>query len=358
MSLTKEEATPLVGQVGGRADHKRPVLSYGTDYILKPLVADHRGIREVSFYEALEALSQTVGASTYAMFLNGKEDKKNGGEIFDTVAVALAMMLKDPVVIQSEAALQMAWRKVRREAEGLHKLNRFVPRYYGVVGQRGVSVSHTAPFGITEDAYLLLHSLTMNFSRPCVMDIKMGTHTFEPDAPAEKQAREAGKYPKQVEYGFRIIGMRVFDPTHSEADEKGFRLFTKQFGRSLETKEQLLEAFRIFFSSGVKAEDGSKGNSERIRIRSMTNILQHIRPLRKWFDENNSLEFRASSLLVIYEGDPVKGNGDATLVKMIDFGHVRRNAGGDPGYIVGLRTIRNLLTEIVEEESTYVGETR
>jgi hypothetical protein len=361
MSLTKDDATPMIGQVGGRADHKKPVLAFGTEYVLKPMVVDHRGIREVSFYEALEAVSQTVGASTYAMFLNGKEGKKNAlihsGEIFDTLAVALCMILKDPVVIQSEEDLQTAWKKVRREAEGLHKLNRFVPRYYGVVGQQGICSSYQAPFGITDDAYLLLHSLTVTFSKPCVMDVKMGTHTYEPDASTEKRTREFGKYPNQLDYGFRIVGMRVYDPSHKDADEKGFRLFSKQFGRSLHTRQQLLDAFKIFFSAGVQpANDDTKGNNEGVRLRSMSNTLQNIRPLRKWFDDNSSLEFRASSLLFIYEGDPVKGNGDATLLKMIDFGHVRRNTEGDPGYIVGLKTIKSLLTEIVEEETSNVRE--
>jgi hypothetical protein len=358
MSLTKDDATPMVGQVGGRSDHKKPVLTFGTDYVLKPLVSDHRGIREVCFYEALEAVSQAVGASTYAMFLNGKEAKKNAlihsGEIFDTIAVALAMMLKDPIVIQSEADLQLAWRKVRREAEGLHKLKRFIPRYYGVVGQHSMSASYAAPFGITEDAYLLLHSLTTTFSKPCVMDLKMGTQTFEPDAPTEKRLREFGKYPKQPEFGFRIVGMRVYDPSHADADERGYRLYSKEYGRSLTNKAQLLEAFRIFFSAGVHSDGDSNESSERVRLRSMTNILQNIRPLRKWFDDNMSLEFRASSLLFIYEGDPVKGNGDATLVKMIDFGHVRRNADGDPGYIIGLKTLKSLLTEIVEDETQHL----
>ena len=348
----------MVGQVGGRSDHKKPVLTFGTEYVLKPLVADHRGIREVSFYEALEAVSQAVGASSYAMFLNGKETKKNAlihsGEIFDTIAVAFAMMVKDPVVITSEQQLQHAWKKVRREAEGLHKLKRFVPRYYGVVGQQSMSASYAAPFGITEDAYLLLHSLTVTFSKPCVMDLKMGTQTFEPDAPTEKRLREFGKYPKQPEYGFRIVGMRVYDPDHPEADERGFRLYSKEYGRALTTKTQLLEAFRTFFAAGANSAGvESREDKDRVRLRSMTNILQNIRPLRKWFDDNMSLEFRASSLLIIFEGDPVKGNGDATLVKMIDFGHVRRNVDGDPGYIIGLKTIKSLLTEIVEDETQY-----
>jgi hypothetical protein len=43
---------------------------------------------------------------------------------------------------------------------------------------------------------------------------------------------------------------------------------------------------------------------------------------------------------------------DMVSVKMIDFGRVRRQAGGDPGYSLGLQTIREILVELMEEETT------
>lgn len=358
----REEATPLVGQVGGLAVHKRPCLALPPEYVLKPLTVDDRGIREVAFYEALEAIiANSRSKHAYSHFLAGNVAKKNAllrtGEMMDTVALALAIMMKDPNVVQSEEDLSKAWKAVKREVDAIHKLSRFVPRYHGVVGQRGVSASPEHPFGVSEDAYLLIQSLTSTFAKPCVIDLKMGTETFEPTASDEKKARESSKYPSQAEFGFRIVGMRFYDPSHVDANSEGFRLFDKNFGRSLRTRDQLLAALRIFFGAGLPGPGDSVKSthidmySSTVRRRVLSNALVDLRPIRRWFDENNSLDFRASSLLIIYEGDPGRGNGDVTMTKMIDFSHVRRVADGDKGYVHGLSTLSHLFTELIEEAS-------
>jgi Inositol polyphosphate kinase len=197
----------------------------------------------------------------------------------------------------------------------------------------------------------------------------------EPDATPEKRAREYGKYPQQTKFGFRIVGMRFYDPSHVDADEKGFRYFQKPYGRSLTTRDQLMEAFRIFFSAGVEpplsnaqatattgvtdsvavpepsAARTTLSAPRRIRTRSISNLLVQLRPLRRWFEENKSLRFYASSLLIVYEGDTTQAhNSDLTTIKMIDFGRVRREAGGDQGYSAGLTTLKHIFTDIWNDE--------
>lgn len=439
--LREDKTTTMVGQVGGRSLHKKPLLTLrsgprtpnshhngsaaGYEYVLKPLSTDHRGIREIAFYEALEVVVQTSTSisQAYANFLGGTDSstaKKSprslrqsavlAVEAFDTLALAFAMMMKDAVVKQSEEQLRDAWKAVKREAETIHKLSKFVPRYHGVVhttptnnsaGPKSASIrsdsnrrnhgsSSTAgdgatpaldpppppsvsliagsSFGVTDDAYLLLQSLTRTYARPCVMDLKMGTETYEPDCTDEKRRRESSKYCKQDEFGFRIIGMRVYDPYHDKADDKGFVLWDKEYGRSLLEPHQVSDAFRLFFGSGLKRSppgvattdetpptssttvaDGAE--CERIRARAASNVVLQLRSLRRWFEENQSLQFRASSLLLIYEGDPSRGNGDVTMLKMIDFGHVRRVAsGGDPGYLTGIQNLIAILTDLLNEE--------
>jgi Inositol polyphosphate kinase len=168
--------------------------------------------------------------------------------------------------------------------------------------------------------------------------------------------------------------MRFHDPTHPDADEKGFRYFQKPYGRSLTTRDQLLDAFRLFFSAGVEAplsnaQTGATSGAadsgavpepsnrpilaapRRIRTRSISNLLVQLRPLRRWFEENKSLRFYASSLLIVYEGDTTHAhNSDLTTIKMIDFGRVRREAGGDQGYSAGLTTLKHIFTDIWDEE--------
>jgi hypothetical protein len=358
MSLSEDYAKPMVGQVGGVSVHKKPLLTLAPDYVLKPLLLDHRGIREIAFYEAIRILSQNPSKTVYANFLTGGKRKLSAvnrfGEVFDTLALALAIFMQDSIVVESEVALKDAWKSVKREIEEIRRLANFTAPYYGVMGQRGVSASPDCPYGISEGAHLLLNDLTINFSKPCVMDLKMGTQTYEPDAPEEKCLRESGKYSQQEHFGFRIVGMRIYDPKHADADPKGFRHFDKSYGRSLDTREALLDALRLFFSAGIKPVDpqNTNGNGDNaqeiIRTRAISNMLLELRPFRRFFDENKSLRFYASSLLIVYEGDVSKEN--TASIKMIDFGRVRRDPAGDHGCSIGLSTLKHMLTDVLEEE--------
>jgi hypothetical protein len=180
-----EDPKPMIGQVGGVAVHKKPLLTLKPDYVLKPLLPDFRGVREIAFYEAIRTVSHTpMNNQLYTTFLRGSPTRHSAvyrvGECFDTLAVAFAIWLHDPVVTQSEVALKEAWRKVKREVEALQKLAKFTAPYYGVLGQTGVIETPLNPFGITEEAHLLLQDLTANFSQPCVMDLKLGVQTYEP----------------------------------------------------------------------------------------------------------------------------------------------------------------------------------
>lgn len=359
MSLS-EEAKPMTGQVGGVSNHKAQLLTLKPDYCLKPVQNDHRGIREIAFYEAIRFVSTSTNTSTYAAFLKGKEPIKSfftkTGEIIDTIALAINILVHDPVVTESELALKDAWKVVRKEVEVLHKLAKFLPTYYGVMGNQAKRLTLDGPYCIDKDAHLLLQDVTANFSKPCVMDLKMGAQSYEPDAIDEKRQREISKYPQQALYGFRIVGMRIYDPQHPDADAKGFRLFEKGYGRSIETADQLEDAFRTFFSAGITPKDDGEPD-ERVRRRAISNLLVQLRPLRRWFEENMSFRFYASSILIVYEGDTTKqsGNRDITSVRMIDFGRVRREAGLDTGYIAGLRTLKRVLTDIVENETDRIG---
>lgn len=233
----------------------------------------------------------------------------------------------------------------------------------------------------------------------------------EPDATPEKRAREYGKYPQQTQFGFRIVGMRFYDPGHVDADSKGFCYFQKPYGRALTTRDKLLQAFRLFFSACAEQQNGqtqqsptkrlsqsriendvfssnamdganingdeqseshkndqdhieqkpqqeqhhplrptSNSAAAAIRNRTISNLLVQLRPLRHWFEDNKSLCFYASSLLIVYEGDSDVNVDNMAMIKMIDFGRVRRQAGGDSGYCSGLSMLKSILTDLWQEE--------
>ena len=57
--------------------------------------------------------------------------------------------------------------------------------------------------------YLVLEDLTASFSKPSILDLKLGKRVWDDFADQEKIDRELKKYPAQESLGFRIIGMRV-----------------------------------------------------------------------------------------------------------------------------------------------------
>jgi hypothetical protein len=110
-----ESAKPLVGQVGGISQSKRPVLSLEPDYVMKPLQADHRGIREIALYEALCNTQKQPGKPTSPPLVAALGSLAAFTDTMDTIAMALAMVLHDKVVLKSEAALHKARQQNKRE---------------------------------------------------------------------------------------------------------------------------------------------------------------------------------------------------------------------------------------------------
>ena len=51
--------------------------------------------------------------------------------------------------------------------------------------------------------FMILDDLTYGYEKPSVIDLKIGTKTWEDDAPQEKIDRESKKYPLQRTIGFR-----------------------------------------------------------------------------------------------------------------------------------------------------------
>lgn len=385
-----DSAKPMIGQIGGISLNKRRVLALPPDYVLKPLHTDHRGFREVAFYEAVKMASQhgrrgataTAAATTPYDKATRANSSDDGNASFgaiekcDAWAMTLAMFLHDVIVAESEHTVVASWKALHKEIDLLKSIAKLTASYYGVVAQ---NVSPSNPnevpslprttSEITSDSYLLLSDLTANFSKPCAIDIKIGRQSHEPGAPDEKKRREAAKYPSQYEQGFRIVGVRIFDPDHPESDPDGFRQRDKHFGRSLGSRDSVKDALRTFFTSAYKetlatrprramssqslasltSVEQPQPKETMLRTRALSNVLQQLRAFQRWFEDNKCLAFYSSSIFIVYEGDPNASNKDLVNVKMIDFGHVVRQAGGDPGYLYGVKRLSNMLTEVLEE---------
>mmetsp|Transcript_12237 Transcript_12237/g.18374 ORF Transcript_12237/g.18374 Transcript_12237/m.18374 type:complete len:247 (-) Transcript_12237:681-1421(-) len=90
--------------------------------------------------------------------------------------------------------------------------------------------------------YLVLDDCCAGMSSPCTLDIKIGTKTYEDDAPKEKKLREAAKYPPQAFLGCRIVGMRLFD-----SSGQNISMYDKHWGYDVLNIKHLEHKLYLFF---------------------------------------------------------------------------------------------------------------
>jgi len=291
------DATSMKHQVGGH-----PMLSFGSEYVIKLLTKDDRGFREVLFYEALRSIA----------------DRSGGGIVNSDIATR---------ILGKDADIQ-------RNARLLKALATFTAKYHGITSGALVTDSDIPPTG------MILSNVTAGFQKPCVLDIKMGQTTYEPDATLEKKQSQQQKYPEQQIFGFRVIGMNVYDPSNAESDQNGFLTFDKSFGRQLKSAEDIQKALSTYFKLRVDEENACT-------VAMIQNVIRELERLRRVLAEcNDGMRFIASSILIVYEGAAALCKPEKYTVKMIDFAHVRYNPGGDLSFIYGLDTIITVLRSI------------
>ena len=61
--------------------------------------------------------------------------------------------------------------------------------------------------------YIKLENLVSKYRKPCVVDIKMGKKTYDPEAGPAKIAKEMTKFPHVEKFGFQFTGMQVRGPS-------------------------------------------------------------------------------------------------------------------------------------------------
>lgn len=178
-------------QVGGLSRSK-PVRKFNEHYVMKPLVMDHRGVREIHFYETVFHQQQTLSKQQTQSKQQHQKSQQNQQQAknsiaahriykgsnnntwfhwIDTFAMATALVLQDPVVLEYEERLNLSLKRTKRNIELIRRLSQLIPSYYGVVGQ--TSTSH-----LTAEAHILLQNILCNYTAPCVMDLKMGQETY------------------------------------------------------------------------------------------------------------------------------------------------------------------------------------
>jgi len=219
-------------------------------------------------------------------------------------------------------------------------LRTLCPRFHGTVLHNG-------------ENYLRLEDLTRPFRNPCIIDIKMGRVTWDPDATDAKRVREESKYPPLKMSGFQFLGCRLAGDGCGLHDHVKL---DKKWGRGL-LLEELKSGFETFLSRSGQPER-RKFIVEAIKSKLVT--------IRDWFLTQNKFRFFAFSLLILYEGISKpdlnsQGSSDSeddrasvahgarVDVRMIDFAHVYPAEAEqlDENYLFGLNNLIKML-EMIE----------
>ncbi|KAG7383118.1 hypothetical protein PHYPSEUDO_003990 [Phytophthora pseudosyringae] len=223
-------------------------------------------------------------------------------------------------------------------------LRGFLPGYHGTVEVPDVGDGQQAT-GLHPGQYLALEDLTWGRQWPCIMDVKMGTRSYEDDATAKKIAYEKSKFPLQETVGFRIQGIKVLDPK-----KRSYVELDKYFGRGITSVDQLAPAFHRYFPP----EDTPK------TVKLLEAFLRRLDRLKAWFDEQQGTEFIASSFLFLYNGEESTKEGEAVAeafgadIRLIDFAHATQPASPkrDEGLRTGIATLIQCFQTLLHEAHT------
>lgn len=257
---------------------------------------------------------------------------------------------------------------------GLTALRALAPAYHGTLIAEGGDGKES----------IVLENLSKAFTKPNILDIKLGTALYDDDASEEKKQRmiKTAAETTSLETGIRMTGFQVYDYPASQ-----YVNTPKSYGKNI-TVSQLPEAFAKFFPVAVPTLNLSAESKDDITpsnpaglppahlLPVLRGVLHEVRAIEEAF-QKIELRMVGGSALIIYEGDPtvlktaVKAIDDGTSlakaedqaappaykVKMIDFAHTKMvpGQGQDEGVLLGLNNACKYLEGRIKEVEEILG---
>lgn len=198
-------------------------------------------------------------------------------------------------------------------------------------------------------SHIVLEDVVSNLIGPSIMDIKIGSRTWYPQASEEyiQRCLQKDRVSSSLSLGFRISGLQVYGGKDSESWKPG-----KKFVQKL-TSEGVTLVLKKFVSSNASTDsnldpDASFASSV---YGGSGGILAQLLELKAWFEDQTIYHFNSCSVLMVYEKEKVlKGGSSGAEVKLIDFAHVMEGEGViDHNFLGGLCSLIKFISEILSE---------
>lgn len=243
---------------------------------------------------------------------------------------------------------------------------------------------------LATDLHIVLENVAAGFTRPNILDVKLGARLWDDDAPLAKRARldDVAMKSTSGSLGFRIAGMKLWGRRKKSSEGKadtwdwdessGYTSYNKLYGRNFNA-DNVHEGFVEYMG----LNEASKGSDAEVRTEELLSYFtDEVRGLQKVLEAEESRMYSAS-ILFVYEGDPQAyeatksklaeepaedaeeeedeaEDGDnekpapkLAAVKIIDFAHARWTAGDGPdeNALQGIRSTTKILAGLMERFS-------
>ena len=218
-------------------------------------------------------------------------------------------------------------------------IRRFFPIFHGT---KLIEASD----GSGQQLHLVLQDIVSGHLNPSIMDIKIGSRTWYPQASEDYIQRcfMKDRETSSLTLGFRISGLQI------ESKGSGFwkpdRKLIQKF-----TAEEVRLVLRQFVSSNSSADSGVDPDCTFVSTvyGGSGGILAQLLELKEWFEHQTILHFYSCSVLMVYEKESVvKEMSSGAEVKLVDFAHVVKGNGViDHNFLGGLCSLINFISEIL-----------
>ncbi|CAL5444317.1 unnamed protein product [Camellia sinensis] len=217
-------------------------------------------------------------------------------------------------------------------------IRRFFPTFHGTQLLEASDGSGLLP-------HLVLQDLSMGHLNPSIMDIKIGSRTWPPQASEDyiskclKRDRESTSVP----LGFRISGFQIY-----RTKETGFWKPNRQFFLSF-SADDVRSALRKFVSSNGSADSDPDCAFASVVYGGSTGILAQLLELKAWFEDQTIFHFYSCSVLMTFEKElALEGRSSGAEIKLVDFAHVVEGRGViDHNFLGGLCSLIKFISEIL-----------